>query len=63
VTGDLYLCLGQENKVELGVMLRDGASDDLLQRAILEAIANKPKRHDFTNAPTAILRPMSALGG
>lgn len=63
VTGELYLCLGQENKVELGTMLRDGASDKALQLAILEAIANKPKRHDFLGAPTAILRPMSALGG
>ncbi|MBT8429466.1 MAG: GTP 3',8-cyclase MoaA, partial [Gammaproteobacteria bacterium] len=63
VTGELYLCLGQENKVELGAMLRDGVSDEQLQAAILDAIANKPKRHDFAGAPTAILRPMSALGG
>ena len=63
VSGDLYLCLGQENKVGLGSMLRDGASDEQLQSAILDAIANKPKRHDFVGAPTAILRPMSALGG
>ena len=62
-TGELYLCLGQENKVQLGAMLRAGASDESLQSAILEAIANKPKRHHFTDAPTAILRPMSALGG
>ena len=63
VTGELYLCLGQENKVELGSMLRDGASDAELQSAILEAIANKPKRHHFADTPSAILRPMSALGG
>ena len=63
VTGELYLCLGQENKVELGTMLRAGASDEQLQGAILEAIANKPRQHDFLGAPTAILRPMSALGG
>ena len=63
VTGELYLCLGQENKLELGTMLRAGASDEKLQSAILEAIANKPKRHHFSEAPSAILRPMSALGG
>jgi cyclic pyranopterin phosphate synthase len=63
VTGELYLCLGQENKVELGTMLRAGASDEQLQSAILEGIANKPKRHDFSCAPAAIARPMSALGG
>ncbi len=63
VTGELYLCLGQENKVDLGTMLRAGADDAALQSAILEAIANKPARHDFLGTPTAILRPMSALGG
>jgi len=63
VTGELYLCLGQDNKVELGKMLRAGANDEELQSAIMEAIANKPQRHHFTDAPTAILRPMSALGG
>ena len=63
VKGELYLCLGQENRVELGTMLRAGAGDEQLRSAILEAIAKKPKRHDFLGAPTAILRPMSALGG
>jgi cyclic pyranopterin phosphate synthase len=43
--------------------MRAGASDGELQTAILEAIANKPERHHFADAPTAILRPMSALGG
>ena len=63
VNGDLYLCLGQENKVALGEILRAGASDAELQAAILEGIARKPQRHDFLGTPTAILRPMSALGG
>ena len=63
VDGQLYLCLGKENKVELGVMLRDGCSDEQLRAAILDAVANKPARHFFNEAPTAILRPMSALGG
>ena len=63
VDGDLYLCLGQEDKVELGRMLRAGASDDELRQAIVDGIAHKPERHEFLSAPTAILRPMSALGG
>jgi cyclic pyranopterin phosphate synthase len=63
VTGTLYLCLGQEHQVPLGEMLRNGASDDQLEQAILDGIANKPERHHFVSAPTAILRPMSALGG
>ena len=63
VKGELYLCLGQENKVELGAMMRAGASDEQLSNAVLQAIANKPERHFFNEAPAAILRPMSALGG
>ena len=63
VDGDLYLCLGQDDKVELGRMLRAGASDDELRRSISDGIAHKPERHEFVDAPTAILRPMSALGG
>lgn len=63
VRGDLYLCLGQEDKVELGRLLRDGASDAELAAAIAAGIDRKPERHDFLGAPTAILRPMSSLGG
>ena len=62
-TGDLVLCLGQEHKVALGRLLRDGADDDALLDAIRAGIARKPARHHFDTAPTAILRPMSALGG
>jgi len=63
VCGNLYLCLGQENQVPLGRLLRQGASDDQLTQAILGGIASKPERHHFKATPTAILRPMSALGG
>ena len=34
VTGNLYLCLGQENQVPLGDMLRAGASDKQLTQAM-----------------------------
>lgn len=63
VTGVLYLCLGQDHRVELGGMLRAGATDDEIAAVIRSGIAQKPARHDFLGAPTAILRPMSALGG
>ncbi|MET0028716.1 MAG: GTP 3',8-cyclase MoaA [Candidatus Thiodiazotropha sp.] len=63
VTGDLHLCLGQEDRLALRPMLRTGVSDEGIQDAIRQAILRKPKRHDFKEAPTAILRPMSALGG
>ncbi|MBV2121810.1 MAG: GTP 3',8-cyclase MoaA [Candidatus Thiodiazotropha sp. (ex Ctena orbiculata)] len=63
VSGDLHLCLGQEDKLALRPLLRQGASDETLQQAIRSAIARKPERHHFNETPTAIIRPMSALGG
>ncbi|MBV2094677.1 MAG: GTP 3',8-cyclase MoaA, partial [Candidatus Thiodiazotropha sp. (ex Codakia orbicularis)] len=63
VSGDLHLCLGQEEKLELRPLMRSGATDEAIQQAIRDAIARKPQRHHFHEAPTAIIRPMSALGG
>jgi GTP 3',8-cyclase len=63
VTGDLHLCLGQEDRLALRPMLRSWASDEAIQQAIRQAIARKPQRHSFNERPTAIIRPMSALGG
>jgi cyclic pyranopterin phosphate synthase len=62
-SGDLHLCLGQEDRLALRPMLRAGASDESIRNAIREAIARKPERHQFNESPGAILRPMSALGG
>lgn len=61
--GDLVLCLGQQDRVALGAVLRAGASDDEIKREILAAIARKPERHDFLENAHAIRLPMSALGG
>jgi cyclic pyranopterin phosphate synthase len=63
VEGNLHLCLGQENQVPLGKMLREGASDGELREAIIEGIRNKPERHHFEDTGVKIIRPMSALGG
>src|SRR5690606_13912967 len=63
VDGTLYLCLGQDRKVELGAALRNGASDPQLQTLIREGIAAKPERHDFVAAPERVLRFMSHTGG
>jgi cyclic pyranopterin phosphate synthase len=63
VTGDLHLCLGQEDRLALRLLLRRGDSDAEIQQAIRQAIARKPQRHQFNEVPTAIIRPMSALGG
>ena len=71
-TGMLYLCLGQEDHADLRKVLRDheGHSEQqamtALQQAITEAIARKPKGHDFIiergQAP-AVSRHMSTTGG
>jgi cyclic pyranopterin phosphate synthase len=63
VTGDLHLCLGQEEKLALGSMMRAGSSDPQIEEAICSAIARKPLKHRFVEAPSIIKRPMSALGG
>ncbi|WP_018151847.1 GTP 3',8-cyclase MoaA [Leeia oryzae] len=63
VDGTLYLCLGQEHKFEFRPLLRGGATDDDLDAAIHEAIAIKPAKHDFLEAPKKILRFMSQTGG
>ena len=63
VDGTLYLCLGQENQVPLGAALREGATDDELRALILQGIAAKPERHEFTTAPERIIRVMAKTGG
>ncbi|MGB4812990.1 MAG: GTP 3',8-cyclase MoaA [Methylophilaceae bacterium] len=64
--GELYLCLGQEDKVDLMPLLRNYPNDDTpLIDAILNSMAIKPKGHDFDlhRAEPAIVRFMSHTGG
>ena len=66
-TGTLFMCLGQEDAVDLRAPLRASESDEALHAAIEGAIARKPKGHDFiidrtTRAP-AVSRHMSMTGG
>ncbi len=63
VDGTLYLCLGQEDRVELRPLLRAGASEAELAEAIAAAVLRKPERHELLTRPDQIGRPMSALGG
>jgi len=63
VDGTLYLCLGQEDKMELRPLLRSGISDDELKAALVSAIALKPERHEFTEKPHQVVRLMSMTGG
>ncbi len=64
--GELYLCLGQEDKVDLMPLLRDYPDDNTpLIEAILGAMQIKPKGHDFDlrRAEPAVVRFMSHTGG
>jgi cyclic pyranopterin phosphate synthase len=63
VDGTLYLCLGQDDKVEFRPMLRDGATHDELCDAIRQALTLKPERHEFKDQPGQIIRIMSQTGG
>jgi len=64
--GELYLCLGQEDKIDLMPLLRNHPDDDqALVEAILGSMAIKPKGHDFDlkRAEPAVIRFMSHTGG
>lgn len=63
VDGTLYLCLGQEDRLELRPLLRTGISDAELVAAIRRAIADKPERHEFGEKPNQVVRFMSVTGG
>jgi cyclic pyranopterin phosphate synthase len=62
-TGTLYMCLGQEDAADLREPLRRSAFDAPLVAAIREAIARKPRGHDFVIERAATRRHMSATGG
>jgi len=46
-TGEMYMCLGQQDKADLKSPLRKSENDQLLKHVIYEAISRKPKGHDF----------------
>jgi cyclic pyranopterin phosphate synthase len=66
-TGTLYMCLGQEDAADLRGPLRLSADNDTLEEAIEEAIARKPKGHDFIidrrHQRPALARHMNVTGG
>ena len=66
-TGELFMCLGQEDRADLRAPLRDSADDGLLEQAIRAAIARKPKGHDFDYSRQKVTgqmsRHMSHTGG
>ena len=73
-TGLLYMCLGQDDHVDLRAALRDDAPDASLRAAFDRALMHKPRAHDFFIASKALgahaperahrpTRPMSLTGG
>jgi cyclic pyranopterin phosphate synthase len=66
-TGQLFMCLGQDDQADLRAPLRASPDDDLLHKTIDEAIARKPKGHDFIidrdHDRPALTRHMSVTGG
>lgn len=66
-TGQLYACLGGEERVDLRAALRSGDPDRALQEGLDRAMRIKPARHHFAidrpgSAP-ALARHMSTTGG
>lgn len=66
-TGELFMCLGQEDMADLRAPLRASTDDTALVAAIRKAIARKPKGHDFDYSRQRVggqmSRHMSHTGG
>jgi cyclic pyranopterin phosphate synthase len=66
-TGQLYMCLGQDDDADLRAVMRGGADDARLETAIREAITRKPKGHDFDysrqQVEGQVTRHMNVTGG
>jgi len=65
-TGILYMCLGQDDNVDLKNILRNKGSS-FLENSLYKAISKKPKGHDFNISKSGInissKRYMSVTGG
>jgi GTP 3',8-cyclase len=66
-TGELYMCLGQEDMADLRTPLRASPDNAVLAAAIRNAIARKPRGHDFDYSRQVVAgtmtRHMSHTGG
>jgi|TARA_R100000501_G_scaffold14543_2_gene26281 cyclic pyranopterin phosphate synthase len=66
-TGQLYMCLGQEDRADLRAVVRASEDEGMLDAALDEAISRKPKGHDFVieRGASSISTPrhMSFTGG
>lgn len=66
-TGQIYMCLGQNDRVDLRAAMRGDDSEAALDAALDRATRRKPERHDFhidaPGAAPALSRHMSMTGG
>ena len=66
-TGQLFMCLGGEGKVDLRAAVRSADPDAALAEAFARAMGEKPERHAFAidrpGAAPALARHMSQTGG
>ena len=66
-TGELFMCLGQEDRADLRAPLRASSEDEAVKDAIRAAISRKPKGHDFDYSRQTVAgqmsRHMSHTGG
>ncbi|MEO0983171.1 MAG: GTP 3',8-cyclase MoaA [Pseudomonadota bacterium] len=67
-TGRIYMCLGQDDHVDLRAAVREHPGDDgALHAALDTALGAKPEKHDFQidrrGAAPAVARHMSLTGG
>ena len=67
-TGRIYMCLGQDDHVDLRAVMRDNPNDDAPLHAALDyALGLKPEKHDFSikqrGQSPALSRHMSMTGG
>ncbi len=66
-TGELFMCLGQEDMADLRAPLRASPDNAALESAIRAAISRKPKGHDFDYSRQKVAgqmtRHMSHTGG
>jgi GTP 3',8-cyclase len=65
--GEMYMCLGQQDKADLKTPLRKSENNQILKQVIHEAISRKPKGHDFIidrkKDEEFVPRHMSTTGG
>lgn len=66
-TGQIYMCLGHEDRLDLRAALRSANPETALDAALDRAMLAKPEKHDFEiserNAKPSVSRHMSTTGG